>query len=332
MPAIKINSGKIFLLSNGISILESAAQNGIRFSYSCKTGRCSSCKCKVISGETTELIPEMGLSENEKINGWILSCARTAATDLVLEIDDIEGISFPDVKTQICKIKSLKKLAPDVMLVELRLPPNVVFEFIPGQYIQVIGPGGIRRSYSIANSAIIENSLELHIRAVESGAMSKYWFDQANVGDLLRINGPHGTFVLRNVHKRNLVFLSTGTGFAPVKAMLEQISQLPPDQVPNSISLFWGARNEQDLYFNVEELPCNFAYTPVLSRSPSWRGERGYIQDVFLGQNSNLSNHTVYACGSDAMIQSAKNALIKAGLPSKHFLSDAFVCSNTSVS
>lgn len=332
MALITLSSGKTFQSSNGMSILEAAAQNQISMPYSCKTGRCSACKCKLLSGDTKALFAETGLSEVERCEGWILSCARTATSDVVLEVDDLGRFSLYPAKTQVCRINDLEKLSTDVIKVSLRLPPSVEFNFNPGQYLDVIGPGGIRRSYSLANAPMPDKMLELHIRSVENGTMSKYWFNDAKVNDLLRIHGPQGTFFIRDIDNRDLIFLATGTGIAPIKAMLEAMPIISLNQSPKSVSVLWGGRYEHDLYFNLAELPGRFNYTPVLSRSTTWRGERGYVQDALLRQKLNLINCSVYACGSDAMIKSAKDALISSGLPSNHFYSDAFVCSGSNLS
>jgi CDP-4-dehydro-6-deoxyglucose reductase len=330
MPFVQLSSGKKFEVSNDISLLEAAAISGVSLPYSCKTGRCSTCKCKLGGGDTKVLVAELGLTDAEKSEGWILSCARSATSDLVLEVEDLGDVAIPETKTQASRISSLEKLAPDVIKVVLRLPPKGVLNFIPGQYIDVIGPGGMRRSYSLASAPKADNTLELHIRAVENGAMSQYWFNQSAVNDLLRLNGPQGTFFLRNIAKRNLIFLATGTGLAPVKAMLEALPILPADQQPQSITVVWGARHEHDLYFDVASLPGTQKYIPVLSRADAtWQGERGYVQDALLRHIPDLRNGVVYACGSDAMIHSAKSTLIAAGLPSQYFYSDAFVCSST---
>jgi CDP-4-dehydro-6-deoxyglucose reductase len=284
----------------------------------------------VVSGETKVLVTELGITETEKSEGWILSCARSAITDVVLEVEDLGDVVIPVAKTQACRISSLEKLASDVIKVVLRLPPNVALDFIPGQYVDVIGPGGIRRSYSLANAPKADNTLEFHIRAVENGAMSQYWFNQSAVNDLLRLHGPQGTFFLRDIANCDLIFLATGTGIAPVKAMLETLPSFPADQQPQSITVLWGARHEHDLYFDVASLPGIKKYIPVLSRAEvTWQGERGYVQDALLRQIPDLRNAVVYACGSDSMIHSAKSTLAAAGLPSHHFYSDAFVCSST---
>lgn len=330
MAMVTLTSGKAFESDQGVSILEAAAQAKIKFPHSCKTGRCSTCKCKVVSGETKVLVTELGITETEKSEGWILSCARSAITDVVLEVEDLGDVVIPMAKTQACRINSLEKLASDVIKVVLRLPPNVALDFIPGQYVDVIGPSGIRRSYSLANAPKADNTLELHIRAVENGAMSQYWFNQSAINDLLRLHGPQGTFFLRDVANCDLIFLATGTGIAPVKAMLETLPSFPADQQPQSITVVWGARHEHDLYFDVASLPGTQKYIPVLSRAEAtWQGERGYVQNALLRHIPDLRNGVVYACGSDAMIHSAKSTLIAAGLPSQYFYSDAFVCSST---
>lgn len=161
--------------------------------------------------------------------------------------------------------------------------------------------------------------------------MSKYWFEQARPNDLLRLHGPLGTFFLRKTAGRDLVFLATGTGIAPVKAMLESMAELPSDQLPRSVHVLWGARGAQDIYLNVSAPGLPLTYTPVLSRpTPAWKGAVGYVQDIYIGTNPELNTATIYACGSDAMIHSARTVLMAAGLPERQFLSDAFVCSSTS--
>jgi CDP-4-dehydro-6-deoxyglucose reductase len=325
MPLVKLSSGKSFEVLNDAPILQAALNFGITIPYSCKSGRCSVCKCKVVAGETRALVPETGLSNEEIGNGWILSCVRTASTDLSLDAEDL-GESLPPVRTQPCRISRLEKLAPNVLKVVLRTPPNAPCNFIPGQYIEVIGPAGIRRSYSLAAPPSANNTLELHIREVVGGFMSQYWFNEAATGDLLRLRGPQGTFFLRHVARQDLIFLATGTGIAPIKAILEMLPHYEPDQQPKSVTVLWGGRYEHDLYFDVSSLPSALHYLPVLSRpTDTWRGYRGYVQDALLQLKPDLQNATVYACGSDAMIQSAKVALSAAGLPDQSFYSDAFL-------
>lgn len=330
---VVLSSGPIFYCKNGVSLLDAAGKLGVHLPFSCKTGRCSTCKCKVTSGQTKTLAAELGLTSAEKADGWILSCVRTASTDLALEVEDLGAVSLPPSMTLPCRISRLDKLSTDIVKVVLRMPPDAAFDFIPGQYIDVIGPGGVRRSYSLANAPRADQTLELHIRAVHDGVMSQYWFNDARVNDLLRLNGPHGTFFIRNSNQHDLVFLATGTGIAPVKAMLEALPSFVAAQQSQSVTVLWGGRHESDLYFDVGALPGSHLYIPVLSRPRAeWQGERGYVQETLLALKPNLRNAVVYACGSDVMIRSAKAALTTAGLLGQHFYSDAFVPSGKIVS
>jgi CDP-4-dehydro-6-deoxyglucose reductase len=326
MLKIHTTFGKMCSQSLGQTLLDAAAKSGIGLPYSCKTGRCSTCKCKVLNGKSIATVDELGLTLQEKAQGFILSCVRSALTDMLIEVEDLGDQVIPEVKTLPTRISSLEKLAPDVLSVKLRFPPNTLFTFLAGQYINVIGPGSIRRSYSIANGQASDNQLELHIRAVQSGAMSQYWFDNAKINDLLRINGPLGSFFKRPLTGLHLVFLATGTGIAPVKAMLEKLVTDPLDTQPLSTKLYWGGREPQDLYADPSQWHPSLHYVPVLSRAPQvWTGIRGHVQHALLSEKPDLTNTVVYACGSDAMIKSAKEQLTQAGLPTNRFYSDAFV-------
>lgn len=328
MFSIRTTAGINFQSAEKNTLLFAAEKASNHLPYSCRTGRCSSCKCKVISGSSVALSEELGLTESEKTEGWILSCVRTATSDMVLEVEDLDGVSLPTPKTIPCRIQELNRLADDVMQVQLRLPPTADFTYLLGQYIDVIGPGGIRRSYSLANAHASDKHLELHIRAVSGGAMSEYWFQQAKVNDLLRLNGPLGTFFLRQIAGLDLIFLATGTGIAPVKSMLEGMSALSAGQQPRSVTVYWGARKPQDLYCDVAAFSGSARYVPVLSQADdAWSGARGYVQEQLHKDRSDLSQAVVYACGSDAMIHSVRTLLDSAGLPAHRFHSDAFVCS-----
>jgi CDP-4-dehydro-6-deoxyglucose reductase len=329
MPVVTTPTAS-FEANTNSSLLDAARAAAVQLQYSCKTGRCGSCRCKVVTGHTHALLPELGLTEQEKADGWILSCVRAADTDLHIEVAELGDLALPPQRTLPCKINTLQRLAPDVVGIQLRLPPSSAFEFLPGQYIDIIGKKGLRRSYSIANTCLPVNILELHVRAMQHGEMTQYWFDEAKPEDVLRLHGPLGTFVLRNSSDMQLFFLATGTGIAPVKAMLETLATLSSEQQPKSVTVLWGGRIQEDLYFDVQALMPTARFIPVLSRADDiWQGARGHVQDVLLAMQPDFSNAAVYACGSDAMIHTAKTALLHAGLPAKQFYSDAFVCSAT---
>lgn len=328
MHKIDLTNGREFTAESRVPLLDAASSAGVVLPYSCRTGRCSTCKAQVLRGQTRPLSDEIGLGSVDIEAGWILTCVRAAETDVSLDIEDLGAVQLPNPKTLPCRIAALDRLAPDVMRVKLRLPPTVNFTFIPGQYIDVIGINGTRRNYSLANGDFLNSLLELHVRAVPGGIMSDYWFNQAKPNDLLRLNGPLGTFFLRDNANADVFFLATGTGIAPFKAILESLTQVTEVQRPNSITVLWGGRKPEDLYIDIATIPGQHRCIPVISRSnEGWIGAKGYVQDHLLSLAPDLSNAAVYACGSASMINGAKQSLCSAGLSSKRFYSDAFVSS-----
>jgi CDP-4-dehydro-6-deoxyglucose reductase, E3 len=325
MSAVKTTAGLSFESVAGKSILDAAIAAGLFYPYSCKTGRCKTCKCKVVSGQMKLLSDELGLTDAEKANGWALACVREPISDLMIEAVGVSKFSMIQVKMIPCRINALEQLTDDVIRVVLRLPPNNRFEHYAGQYIDVI-KGNISRSYSIANVNDEDRQIELHIKRFAGGCMSDYWFNQAKVNDLLRLNGPLGTFFLRDFSGKNLIFLATGTGFAPVKAILENLSKVNPEERPCTVRVYWGGRVASDLYASKPDVGFPYAFQRVLSRSADGDAV-GYVQDACLADVADFKNTQVFACGSAAMIEDARRLLVNAGLEEAEFYSDAFVCS-----
>jgi CDP-4-dehydro-6-deoxyglucose reductase len=329
MALVKLLSGQTFNSDPGTSLLDSAKVAGITLEYSCRTGRCGVCKATVLSGDTEAFKGESSLTAEEVAAGMILTCCRHAISDVEIDAEDIGALGDVEVKTLPCRIDTITRLADNVVEVVLRVPPASKLHYLAGQYLDVIGEGGLRRSYSIANAPRADGKLELQIREVEQGAMSRYWFGSAKPNDLLRLEGPLGTFCLRDKDASTLVFLATGTGIAPVKAMLEQLLSNPALAAGKKILIYWGGRTVSDIYWAPRFEALNATFVPVLSRvSLDWQGRTGYVQAVLLEDGVDLTQAVVYACGSEDMIHSAREALTLAGLPVKNFYSDAFVSSN----
>ena len=325
MTEIKTTTGLAFNALPDKSIVDAAIASGVFFPYSCKTGRCKTCKCKVTAGETALLADELGLTEAEKADGWILGCVRKPISDLTISAPGVSKFEMPQAKMLPCRISALEPLSADVIKVTLRLPPNSQLQYHAGQYIDVI-KGDIRRSYSVANPYTKDGQIELHIKHFNDGKMSEYWFEQAKVNDLLRLNGPLGTFFLRDYSGKDLIFLATGTGFAPVKAILESLSQANPAELPRSIKVYWGGRTLSDLYAVAPDIGFPYMFKRVLSKAADGDAH-GYVQNACLGDVVDFHDTQVFACGSGAMIGDARSLLIKAGLEEAEFYSDAFVCS-----
>lgn len=319
------NSREFFCLTN-LSLLDSAREAGIVLEHSCRTGKCGVCKAQIVGGQTKAIRHEESLSEHEINSGVILTCCRTANSDVQLDVEDLGELASIKKMTLPCRIDSIALLAEDVIQIILRLPPNNSFRYLSGQYIDVIGVGGIKRSYSVANSYAQGGKIELHIKKVPEGTLSSYWFGNAKPTDLLRMDGPHGTFSFRDKPERNIVFLATGTGIAPVKSILEELDQNPSLAEGKNIYVYWGGRLEHDLYWRPNFAKIKPIFKPVLSRADStWQGQKGYVQNVLISDGVDLSDTVIYACGSPEMIESAAASLVLQGLKRNCFFSDAFV-------
>jgi CDP-4-dehydro-6-deoxyglucose reductase, E3 len=337
MTRVVLDDGLSFEAVRGETLLAAAQRAGLTPEYGCSTGRCGSCRVRVTEGQTRAIHAESGLNDEDQSRGWILSCVREAEGEHVsIEAMSRLDLRLPAPRVLPCRIHTIESLAEDVLSVVLRLPPTQLWTHRAGQYVDVIAPGGLQRSYSLASAAPAAGCtgamLTLEIRRVPGGAMSQWWFEQARPGDLLRLKGPLGTCVLRDTADRHLVLLATGTGVAPMRAMLAELSDPAAGHgQPRSITLYWGARHSQDLYRHPQTpaaLGCSVESVLVLSRPPQdWTGARGHVQDVLLAQSPRLEQALVYACGSESMIHEARRCLLAAGLAPERFHSDAFVAS-----
>lgn len=326
MFTINLKNGIYFSCSREETILTGAQKVDIALGHSCKTGRCQSCKAKVIEGTTSAYVDESGLSDLDKSNGYILTCVRTPTSDVTLDIEDLSKYILAKVRTLPSKVDKITAISADIVELQLRIPPQSNFKYLSGQYINII-KGDYKRSYSIANSNSTQN-LVFFIKNYEGGRFSNYLFNEAKINDLLRIEGPIGTFFYRKTSKKNIVFLSTGTGIAPVKAMLEQMDENDSDLIDKNIYLFFGGRTEQDLFWEPKFTNINIVFIPVLSRSNAdWNGAKGYVQDFVLSNEINLADSVFYACGSENMIRDSRDLFIKYGLSEDAFYSDAFISS-----
>lgn len=329
MPLVTLRTGRSFVADPATSILDAARAHGVSIEYSCRTGRCGACKASVASGATTLLRPEdEGLSAADVAAGFILTCCRAAANDVSLDIEPLDRLLGLDVRTMPARIVSLDHVAPDIVSLALKTPPTAPLRFVAGQYIDVLA-AGVRRSYSLANAPRPDNLIELVVKRYDGGVLSNFWFDRARPGDLVRIEGPFGTFFLRDNLPANLIFLATGTGIAPVKALLEELAAQPARAAQHAIRVYWGNRAAESFWWNPANLALTVDYQPLLSATDAaWRGERGYVQDVAVRDGFPAADTVVYACGSAEMIAAARNTLTASGLSPLRFFSDAFVSSS----
>jgi CDP-4-dehydro-6-deoxyglucose reductase len=328
MYQITLKNNKTFTCDKDSTIFEAAKKSNIVLEHSCLSSRCRSCVVKIIFGNTINNEEELVLTEKDKNNNYVLSCNAKPLSDLELDIEDLGDITLFEKKIIPSKISVIETLTDDVIKIVLRLPPNSNFNFNSGQYVNII-KGNLTRSYSIANCSNHKNQLEFFIKKYTNGLMSEYFFKEAKINDLLRLEGPIGTFFLRDSSFKNIVFLATGTGIAPIKSILEGLDILHEQYQNKNFWVIVGARYKEDLFWVPNFKNLNIKYIPVLSRQASdWNGAQGYVQDIALKQQIDLKNTQVYACGSNDMINSAKELFFKNNLKENNFFSDAFVQTN----
>lgn len=331
-------SGRAFSADADTTLLQAALDAELLVPYGCRDGACGACKAKVVSGQVDHgRAPQTTLPEAEREAGMTLMCCAYAGSDLVIECRDVRSAHDIPVRKLPCRVDSLEKLSADVMRLVLRLPPNDLFHFLPGQYIDFLLADGQRRSFSIANTPNADNLLELHVRLIPGGQFTSRVFNAMKARDILRIEGPLGSFSLRenpeDCGDKPIVFLAGGTGFAPIKAIIEDMIAR---KIQRPIALYWGARSTEGLYLHAlaqrwaRELP-DFRYIPVISGEPpeGWSGRRGLVHHAVMADQPDLSGHQVYACGAPEMIEAAKKDFSEAcRLPLTGFYADAFTFSS----
>lgn len=321
---IDINKDLNFSGSKEETIFSSAKKSGITIAHSCLNGRCSECKVKVLHGEFAMPENQEGLDVREINEGYCLSCITKPLSNLILtEVDYFQGV-LPQVKTIPAKISRLDFLSSNVVRVNLRFPPNKSLDFIAGQYID-LSFGDVKRSYSITSTPNDKN-IELLIKYYPNGKFSKYLFEDAKVNDLLRIEGPKGTYFLPDFSGK-LIFISTGTGIAPNLSILNDA--LNKSKVnPKNVTLIHGQQYVNQHVYNLKESLSGVRVIEAVSKERENGFFHGYVQDALLSLKYNLEDAMIFACGNPRMINDAKKVLVKEGLNKSNFKSDIFVPSN----
>jgi len=326
---VQLSDGTSFPIAENQTILAAAQQAGVHLDFSCRDGRCGVCKVKVLAGSAVELKFPESLDDQQRTDQQLLTCCHGAESDLLIEAENLVQLEGIESKVLPCRIDSLEHLSVDVIKVVLRLPPNANFTYLPGQYVDIIGPSAVRRSYSLASAPRAgEAKLELLVRHYPGGVMSRYWFEEAKVNDLLRLEGPLGSFFLRDNDAKQLAFLATGTGIAPVLAMIEGMLESGMTKRFEKVVCYFGCRNTDELFFDAKELFKGVVeFVPVFSREAPAGARKGYIQQALVQDFHSLDGLSVYACGSPEMIHDARSLLVGNGLQENRFYSDAFLAS-----
>lgn len=324
------NSGHSFTVEDTESVLEAALRQGIILPYGCRNGVCGSCMGKLLSGSVAYPEgPPDALKTTDAAQQQALFCQARPVSDLLIKIREVDAAKDIEVRTLPCRVNKLEHLAHDVIRIYLKLPDTERLQFLAGQYIDVLLKDHAPRSFSIANAPHDDSFIELHIRNVSGGYFSAQVFNQMQEKAMLRFTGPLGTFFLREDSERPAILIGGGTGFAPIKGILEQAFH---SGVEKPLHLFWGVRAKRDLY--LDELPArwlqdhpNFSYTPVLSEpmdEDQWTGATGYVSDTVISEYPDLCGHDVYMSGPPIMVQAGHKLFMQHGLDESRFFSDAF--------
>ena len=316
------------------TVLQAAMRADLMIPYGCRNGACGTCKGKIIAGDVDYGVYQRStLTEDEKRAGLALFCCAKPLTDLVIEVREVRRAGDIQIRRLPCRIESIDKPTFDVAIVKIKLPANERLQFLAGQYIDFLLKDGKRRSFSLATPPHADELLELHIRHVPGGLFSDALFTQYKGREILRFEGPLGTFYLREESDKPIIFVAGGTGFAPIKGII--LHALHHDiQLTRPMVLYWGVRSKHDLYLPdlpkrwQSENPGPFTYIPVLSEpkpEDAWPGRIGFVHQAVLSDFSDLSGYNVYACGGPAMIDAAKRDFTTLrGLPPDAFFADSF--------
>ncbi|MGA0569721.1 CDP-6-deoxy-delta-3,4-glucoseen reductase [Variovorax sp. VNK109] len=324
-------SGRSFTAMPDEAILAAGIRQGIGLPYGCKDGACGSCKCKKLEGIIIHGPHQLkALTPEEEAAGFVLTCCAVAQSDVVLESRQVtEAGAFP-IKKMPSRVSLMEKKSHDVMLIKLQLPANDTMQYHAGQYVEFIMRDGTRRSYSMANAPHNGPGVELHIRHMPGGKFTDHVFGAMKEKEILRVEGPYGSFFLREDSDKPVVLLASGTGFAPIKALIEHMHF---KGITRPATVYWGGRRPSDLYMHdwllakVAEMP-SLTYVPVISNAlpeDNWTGRTGFVHRAVLEDTPDLSGHQVYACGAPIVVDSARAEYsAKGNLPADEFYADSF--------
>ena len=324
-------SGHRYGVPEGETVLKAALAEGFNLPYGCRNGACGSCKGKILEG-TVDFGPYTPavLSDLEKNAGFALFCCAKPLTDLVIEVREIHANKDIVVKKLPCRVGKLERVADDVIILSLKLPASERLQFLAGQYVDFILKDGQRRSFSIGNAPHDDEFMQLHVRLVAGGTFTEHVFKTMKERDILRFEGPLGNFYLREDSAKPIVFVASGTGFAPIKSILEYAFRKGVDR---PMTLYWGGRRPKDLYMSAlaegwAREHASFKYVPVISDAlpeDQWTGRTGFVHRAVMADYPDLSGHQVYACGVPIMVDSARADFVAhCRLPLEEFFADSF--------
>ncbi len=324
-------SGHAYDANPDETILQSATLAGFGLPYGCRNGACGSCKGKIVEGQVDYGRHSPGtLTDEEKARGMALFCVAKPLSDVTIEVREVGAVKDLQVKILPCRINTVTQPADDVKVLSLKLPQNERLQFLAGQYIEFLLKEGRRRSYSMANAPHDDEFVQVHIRHMPGGHFTDQVFSKLKERDILRFEGPLGSFFLREESDKPIVMVASGTGFAPIKAIIEHMAH---KGITRPTTLYWGGRRPQDIYMmdlcqQWAASMAHFTFVPVVSDAlpeDGWNGRTGFVHRAVMADFADLSAHQVYVCGAPIVVDSARKDLVAlCKLPEEEFFADSF--------
>lgn len=316
-------SNREFFLEGNDTVLEAALRAGAPIGYGCSSGNCGQCRAKVVSGKVKYVRPhDYVFTEAEKNQNFALLCSCTAVTDLVVEAVVAQGPADIPFQQITAKVKAMDYSGDDVMVLQLLAPRSSRMRFMAGQSA-VIRTGSFSAELPIASCPCEERLLQFHVRRMPGNHFSDYVFNRLKVGDAVEVEGPKGEFVLDDDSARSLVFIAWGSGFAPIKGLIEHALSL---DAAENIHLYWAAKTAGDIYLPNqcrawEDALDNFRYTPLVAGGA--HGTSGVHWDKWLREllqpvrqeHPDMKDLDFYVAGPEALAEATRSLLLEWGVP-----------------
>ncbi|WP_337841866.1 2Fe-2S iron-sulfur cluster-binding protein [Rheinheimera sp.] len=189
MIKISTSQGLEFVQQHGQSILDASIEAGYPILHSCRSGRCGLCKAKLLAGDTQcyrrEELPA-ALCQDQ----WILTCSRTALSDVQLELGAGQPMPLAKAVKLPCVIRQLSEKGPYLLLVNLQLPLVCRTRYQPGQRLCVLNAAGLSGTYQVAAVLPEQRQIQLQLARHADSALQHYWFAEAQMDDVLTLLGP----------------------------------------------------------------------------------------------------------------------------------------------
>jgi CDP-4-dehydro-6-deoxyglucose reductase, E3 len=323
------NGAKSFAVAKDEAILTAALRAGVNLSHICRRGTCGACRASVEQGEVEQdLFRPTALSHRDGKSGYVLLCCSRALSNVVIDATELDRPRETSRRIP-ARVISLDRPTSDVAIVTLRTPPAENLDYVPGQYVGIVGDDGFARAFSIANAPRGDRSIDLHVGRVPDGAVTGHVHQRMQVGDVIQIETPQGLNHLPADDSKPLIAIVGGTGYAPIQAILEDwIAR----GVSKEVHLYWGSRAPSGFYAlrSAEALVSRFPnskFTPVVSDESSddgWKGRRGLVHLAALADFPDLREAQVFVCGSPGMVDATERDCLTAGLRAERLYADTF--------